>query len=872
MNRMHNIDIFPWDNNFNTGIEIIDTQHQKLVSILNRLAFNIASGSDSIKLGIIFDELINYTIYHFQTEEAIWHKHFSDTSLETEHQLVHQGFIAKVLHFKGELDTHSTYEVAEETLNFLARWLASHILEEDRYMANIVLSLDEGLSFPEAKEHAEKTMGELTSFLIDVILSRYQALSTNALHLMSEIEARQEKEEKLQLAASVFTHAREGIIITNENNIIIEVNDTCSLITGYSREEFIGKNPRFLRSGKQNSEYYTEMWKSLKEKNHWSGEIWNCRKNGEVYEEMLTISVVLDEEGEVRNYVALFSDITTAKEHQRQLEHIAHYDVLTGLPNRLLLADRLSQALASCEQNKGTVAVAYIDIDGFKEINDLHGHNMGDDLLIALSGNMKEVLRKGDTLARVGGDEFIVILVDNKDFEEQKPVLERLLLATAKPVSIDGLVIRVSASIGLSISVPGENIDGDQLIRQADQAMYQAKQSGKNRYYLFDVEKDSAIAIQRKSIEQIQVAFNNREFVLYYQPKVNMRTGEVIGVEALIRWQCPSRGLILPVSFLPIIEGHTISIEIGEWVIDTALSQMSDWKAMGLNIPVSVNVNALQLQQTNFVSRLEGLLNKYPTLGSHCLELEILETGAIGDMTHFSTIMKKCLNLGVRFALDDFGTGYSSLTYLRRLPANLIKIDQVFVRDMLIDPDDLAIVESVVGLSKAFGREVIAEGVETIEHGKALLQIGCNLAQGYSIARPMMASDIPEWTSIWKPDTEWSEFISYQNDFSIHSEIDHQHWISALQAYLNGKKMTPPPMDSDKCHFGRWINEEGAKQYGQHPEFPVLITMHERLHSLGRELVSLYKDGDHSQSRSGEVELLSIYNEQIEKIEEIISQ
>jgi EAL domain-containing protein (putative c-di-GMP-specific phosphodiesterase class I) len=484
---------------------------------------------------------------------------------------------------------------------------------------------------------------------------------------------------------------------------------------------------------------------------------------------------------------------------------------------------------------------------------------------------MQYSLRKGDTLARIGGDEFLVVFVDLKNPEDSKPMLERLLQVVAEPVIIDHISMRVSASIGLSISVPDSSIDGDQLMRQADQAMYQAKQSGKNCYHVFDLEKDSAISIQRESLEQIKEAMDNREFILYYQPKVNMTTGEVIGVEALIRWEHPEHGLLFPIEFLPIIEDHTISIELGEWVIETALSQIEIWQTVGLDIPISVNISALQLQQTNFVSRLEKLLTAHAAVDPYLLELEVLETSAIGDIAQVSTVMNRCLNLGVRFALDDFGTGYSSLTYLRRLPADLIKIDQIFVRDMLVDPDDLAIIEGVIGLSKAFGRKVIAEGVETIEHGKALLQIGCELGQGYGIAKAMKASDIQVWVKSWKPDTMWSEFIPDQKDFSVHSELDHQHWINALQRYLNGEQDTPPPMDSGKCHFGHWLKGKGAEQYDQHSEFPVLVNIHERLHILGRELVDLYKQGDHSEAQLREVELLAIYSEQIKKIGEVLS-
>ncbi len=868
---MQNIDILPWDDNFNTGIEVIDTQHHKLVEILNHLATNIAYEADNETLSAIFDELIDYTLYHFKTEENIWHEYLPGSTLEEEHQTVHQEFVDTVLRFKAEQHIRSYDELTEEVLGFLAHWLASHILETDRYMAYIIHALRDGLSMEDAKRDAREKMRGLTDVFIDIVLSRYRAFSTNTLHLIHEVQQRQQKEEKLKLAASVFTHAREGILITDAANKIIDVNDTFSLITGFEREEAIGRTPKILASGKQGSEFYVKMWEALINKGYWSGEIWNRNKEGNLYAAMLTISAILDEGGKAKNYVALFSDITMAKEHQRELEHIASYDVLTNLPNRVLLADRLSQALLESQRDHHAIAVAFLDIDGFKEVNDRHGHNVGDELLVVLSGRMQLALRKGDTLARVGGDEFLVVLTKLQNPGDCKPVLKRLLSEVSEPATVDGLVMRVTASIGLSISMPDNSIDGDQLIRQADQAMYQAKQSGKNRYHVFDLEKDSAITVRRESIENIKAAMSNHEFILYYQPKVNMRTGEVVGVEALIRWEHPEQGLIPPGEFLPIIEDHAISIELGEWVINTALDQMETWKDSGLEMPVSVNISALHLQQTNFVSRLKTLLDAHDSIMPHYLELEVLETGAIGDMVLVSDIMEKCIDLGVTFALDDFGTGYSSLTYLRRLPADLIKIDQVFVHDMLIDPEDLAIVEGVIGLTKAFGREVIAEGVETVEHGKALLQIGCELAQGYGIARPMKASDIPEWSASWKPDRVWSEFVSGHEDFHINSEVDHQHWITALQEYLKGKKDTPPPMGSDKCHFGHWIKEEGVKRHNLHPQFDELVHIHDRLHILGRELVDLHKRGEQSTVQLREVELLEVYNEQIKKIGEILS-
>lgn len=551
-----------------------------------------------------------------------------------------------------------------------------------------------------------------------------------------------EDEARLQLAASVFTHAREGIIITDADGTIVEVNDTFTRITGYPREEALGQNPQMLQSGRHGPEYYAAMGKTLIEKGHWTGEAWNRRKNGEVYAELLTISAVQDATGKTRNYVALFTDITAMKEHEQQLEHIAHHDALTSLPNRVLLADSLQQAMVQSQRRNRSLAVVYFDLDGFKAVNDTHGHDVGDELLIAIAQRMKDALREGDTLARIGGDEFVAVLVDLERPQDCETVLERLLQAAADPVTVRQQVLHVSASIGVTL-YPQDGAN-------ADQAMYQAKQAGKNRYHLFDVDQDAAVQTQRESLEHIRRALDQREFVLYYQPKVNMKIGEVIGAEALIRWQHPERGLLPPAAFLPIIEDHTISVELGEWVIDTALTQMTEWHAAGLNIPVSVNIGARQLQQDDFATRLSELIAAHPDVQPCCLELEVLETSVLEDMAQVSEVLHACRAIGVRFVLDDFGTGYSSLTYLKRLPAELLKIDQSFVRGMLDDRGDLAIVEGVMGLARAFRREVIAEGVETVAHGDLLLSLGRELAQGYGIARPMPAAELPGWVAIWR--------------------------------------------------------------------------------------------------------------------------
>ena len=657
-------------------------------------------------------------------------------------------------------------------------------------------------------------------------------------------------EEELTLAASVFTHAREGIFIADAAGIIIKVNDTFTHITGYEREEAVGQNPRILKSGRQGPAFYAAMWNALAENGHWAGEVWNRRKSGEVYAELLTISAIHDAEGKVQNYVALFTDIMPLKEHQQQLERIAHYDVLTNLPNRVLLADRLEQAISQSLRRKQSVAVVFLDLDGFKAINDQYGHDVGDNLLIALSHSIKDALREGDTLARIGGDEFVAILVDLEHPKDCEPVLERLLQSASNAMMVGNTEMRVSASIGVTL-YPQDGADADQLIRHADQAMYTAKQSGKNRYQLFDVAQEDAIQVHRESLEGIRNALHQREFVLYYQPKVNMKTGVVIGVEALIRWQHPVRGLLLPADFLPVIENHQISVDVGEWVIDTALSQIAEWQAAGLDMPISVNVSARQLQQDNFVTRLSEVLTTYPEVNPAFLELEILETSALEDMNHTSEVMRACHNIGVHFALDDFGTGYSSLTYLKRLPADILKIDQSFVRDMLDDPDDLAIVDGVVGLASAFRRQVIAEGVETIAHGELLLPLGCELAQGYGIACPMPAMNIPNWVKTWRPDpawTAWRDRRSNSDDLAlVFSEVEHRHWLISIKASLEGAE-SALMHDVHVCYLGKWLEDDGEVHFGNHPEFLVVMSLHENFHLLGPDIIKLHTEGEQAQA------------------------
>lgn len=462
-----------------------------------------------------------------------------------------------------------------------------------------------------------------------------------------------------------------------------------------------------------------------------------------------------DHNGELLRALGTVQDITERKEHYQQLQYLAHFDPLTNLPNRVLLADRLHLAMHQALRRNAQLAVVYLDLDGFKEVNDQYGHEVGDRLLTKVAQRMKHALRDGDTLARMGGDEFVAVLADVQTPQASEVIFDRLLQAAYKPITDGEHTLRVSASLGATYYPQTEEIDADQLLRQADQAMYQAKLAGKNRFHLFDTHKDRLLRNYNADLSSITEALLQDEFVLHYQPKVNMKTGEVIGVEALIRWQHPIQGLLSPIEFLPMIAGHELSIDLGNWVIRTAMQQIESWKSIDIQLPISVNIDALHLESPNFVTHLKTLLEAHPNIDHGDLELEVLESSALDNLTHVTSVIEACRDLGIGFALDDFGTGYSSLIYLKRLPANLIKIDQGFVRDMLEDPEDLAIIQGVLGLSNAFGRNTIAEGVETILHGERLLKLGCLLGQGYGIARPMPADEIEEWLKTWRPDASW---------------------------------------------------------------------------------------------------------------------
>jgi len=652
--------------------------------------------------------------------------------------------------------------------------------------------------------------------------------------------------DRLQLAAGVFEHAQEGILITDAEGNIIDVNDTFMTLTGYRREEILGRNPRFLSSGQNGAEFYRTMWKSLTDKGVWRGEIVNRRKDGSLYVQQTSISAVHDEQGRTRHFIGLSSDITALRNSQTQLEQMAYFDALTGLPNRRMLSDRLHQAIAQAQRGDRLLAVCYLDLDDFKPINDSFGHAAGDALLIEAAQRLTSNVRAGDTVSRLGGDEFVVLLGDLEHFDECEGALDRIRKALIKPFMLRDGEARVSASMGVTL-YPMDGADPDTLIRHADQAMYQAKQGGRNRYVLFDAEHDRLSEARRDAQRSILEAIAKDQLQLYFQPRVNMRSGAVVGAEALIRWQHPQRGLLDPAEFLPMVDLVRLHGQVGDWVLNTALHHGEEWARAGLGLTISINIAADQLQTIDFVEKLRELLARHPGVAPRSIELEILETAALSDLNKVSRVIEACRALGVGFTVDDFGTGYSSLSYLKQLQADTLKIDQSFVHGMLTDPDDLSIVDSIIGLTAAFRRKVVAEGVETVRQGRLLLELGCELAQGYCIARPMPAADLPAWLAGWRLPPAWQDVALWpRQDLPLLTvEVDHLHWIRQLgEAIKAPPDEAPPlpPLDPHNCRFGHWLDAAGQDRYGAYPGFERMVQAHEAVHAAGRQIDRLARE------------------------------
>ena len=686
----------------------------------------------------------------------------------------------------------------------------------------------------------------------------------HAVGTLVDISAQHRAESDLRLAASVFENTGEGIVIADVEGRIIRANETIVGIIGHSREELLGSDlTRLITAAKTGTgaKASEPLLETLRRDGCWSGEVSGLRPGGSNFSTLVSISTVRDEEQQPLHYVAFFADIVKLKEQQARLKFLAQHDALTGLPNRVLLSDRLEQAMALARRQERLLAIAFLDLDDFKPVNDRFGHHIGDQLLQTIARRITSTLRDSDTVARLGGDEFALVLTDIASSAACDKLINRLLEEARRPIVIDGHELQVAASIGLRYYRSDDyGTDAEQLLRQADQAMYQAKERGRNRYHVFDPVNARSSQARHKELGRLRKALEQNELLLLYQPQVDMFSGELLGVEALLRWLHPERGQLAPGAFMPLVESDDLAIDYGQWVIREALRQHGKWLADGRCIPMSVNVSPRHLQQPGFIDDLQTQIREAGLLQPGNLKLELLESSALEDIEAVSATIARCRALGVGFALDDFGTGFSTLSYLKRISASQLKIDQSFVRNMERDPDDLLILEGVLAMAKAFRKNVIAEGVETEEHGRMLLQLGCRAGQGYAIARPMAPEALAAWQQSWRPPASWPDCVelSEAQRELLRASVEHRAWHLAVEQYLQGAADSPPELNPELCRVHQTLapladTVDGAAA----SRMRELSALHEHVHSSAAALVTQYqRGGGHSHASLNEFSAL----------------
>lgn len=555
--------------------------------------------------------------------------------------------------------------------------------------------------------------------------------------IVRDITERKRSEEQLRLAERIFESNNEGIVITNKQTDILRVNKSFLQITGYSEEDVIQKKISMLSSGHHDKDFYKGIWDCLREYGHWKGEIWNKRCTGEIYPEWLSISSVFDSKGEVVNYVGIFSDISDKKEKEERIYKMAHYDELTGLLNRAMFNIELVKATQLANTNSTNLAILYIDLDYFKKINDTFGHPVGDEVLRVTGDRLTNMLRATDKVCRIGGDEFVILISDVAQPDDLSKIANNIIEKLRLPIELEKRELFLGASIGIAM-YPQDASSGDDLIRNADAALFMAKNNGRNNCKFYSNEMN-AKASERLEIEsRLHRALDAQEFVLHYQPQIDLKSKEVIGVEALVRWEHPELGMVPPIEFIPVLEETGMIIPVGEWILFKACLQASSWRDSGLgDIRIAVNISPHQFLYSDIVTTVDDILN-ITGLPSHLLELEITEGSVMSNTDENILLLKQLSDMGIKLSIDDFGTGYSSLAYLKRLPINTLKIDQSFVRDMHKDVDDENIVRAIISLGKNLDIRVIAEGVEEALHVSKLKDMGCDEIQGYYISRPLV--------------------------------------------------------------------------------------------------------------------------------------
>lgn len=856
--RIEKFEIFPWDEQFATGLIKVDEQHKKLVEILNRLATNQANLANEKDLSQIFDELVDYTDYHFKTEEGVWEQYFENDSWYLEHEKTHSGFIENILSIKN--DPNKTFDEAiYELVLFLAEWLAFHILDTDKRMAQAVLEMQSGYSLEEAKQRSNEYMNGSVQTLIQTVLKMYRNISVRTLDMMREKALRLRAEEALiqseekwrfvlessgeniwdfdlekakmkhtnpddvlaeslqqfeffeqihpddvkqvkedfiahllgktefyhnkhrvlrkdggwtwilsrgkvlersdegvakrivgihsditeqELSAVIYKNSSQAMFISDGNNKIISINPAFTQITGLSKEAVLGGEPNVL-FGEDLEESYRKFLSELSRDGSWSGEVLNKHKNGHKYTQELSVNVVKNADGKIDHYIGFFSDISKRKEAEHTILKQANFDPLTDLENRRMFVRSLSEAIEHSKRTQLSFAVLFIDLDHFKDINDTLGHSVGDAILIDVSNRIKNEIRKTDTLSRFGGDEFTLLLPEIKDTAAVDRIAHNIIESVKKPFKFNKTTLYISASIGITI-YPEDGEDSTTLLKNADQAMYQAKHSGRSRCHYFTEHMQEAAQKRQEMLADLHTAIDEEQFEVYYQPIVDGKSGKVIKAEALVRWNHPQKGLIYPSDFISLAEETGMIIEIGDWVYKQAVMQTHKWhQKYDIDFKISVNKSPAQFGSPDTLDEwLE--YKKAEGIDSRNVIVEITE-GLL--MKQDERIAKQLLQLrdaGIEVAIDDFGTGYSSLSYLKKFDIDYLKIDKSFVDHIVTSHQGRVLCEAMISMAHKLDMRVIAEGVEDEHQLQVLREMECDFIQGYLYSKPIPADEFEE--------------------------------------------------------------------------------------------------------------------------------
>lgn len=762
--------LFPWNQDFSTGIDAIDQQHQQLVEILNRLARHTVSGLlTKSQLWDLLEELVNYTDYHFKTEEQIWHQEFTGHQLLADHERAHQGFFQKIQSIRDSGEDIEDF--INDLFGFLTKWLAFHILESDRRMALATLAVQEGLSLDEALEQAQSRMTGSLSVLIRAILDMYGELSTRAIEMMQQRLGRIRAEEALREAQAQLMdqQMRRGeerykilfdaipssvFVVRCEDFRIMDCNAVAQRLSGRPRELLIGASILDLHPDDERS-LISERLDPLRIDGGYHVRFESRVRQGDAKQHNNLIDVEVSvrgpfEQGQEKSLVAIYRDISAIKQHQARLEYVAYHDIPTGLLNRNGIKRALDTCLLNSHPKDLPILLLHLDVDHFSRVNETYGVSVGDAALVAFAERIAQEVPEFAQVGRIGGDEFLILLTGLPGTVPAANFVNTLIQNLQKPIQVGAQYLNLTVSIGANLADAFDGLTSESFLRQTSHASYLAKLQGTSQCRFFDKQEELLVRDRHALIEEVRAAIRRHEFELFYQPKIDMFSGRVVGAEALIRWHHPERGLLNPGAFIPATEGHEVSIELGDWVLETALRQLSLWSAQHPDLVISINISSVEIQSADYARGLIDRLAAWPDVSPSRLQLELLESSTLNSLPTVISNLQKCREIGVAIAIDDFGTGYSSLSYLKRLPLDWLKLDQSFVRDMGESGDDRAIITGVLAISKAYGLKVIAEGVETEEQRSQLVELGCQFGQGYGIGKPMPIGAFHEWLSAWR--------------------------------------------------------------------------------------------------------------------------